>query len=174
MISNEDDLQWDILRPPQVHYCRGCWCIRGGFHDKFLGFLGFGFRRKLLSIKTQQGIEKTSEHNGRTLFLRALIFLTCESTGVMSTSSYHLSSIYYNSSQFTPTSLFASASATNRVRLHRQITPPPTTEYVVSLVQTGMQKHITASPPQPLKKANMMMTTYPDAADLSANHRASE
>ena len=27
MISNKNDFQWDLLCPPQVHYCRGCWCI---------------------------------------------------------------------------------------------------------------------------------------------------
>ena len=26
-ISNEDDFQWYLLIPPQVHYCRKCWRI---------------------------------------------------------------------------------------------------------------------------------------------------
>ena len=58
-----------------------------------------------------------------------LVFLTRASTGVMPTLSYHLSSINYTYSQFAPTSLFASASTTNRVRRHRQSMPPPTAEY---------------------------------------------
>ena len=27
MISNENNFQWDLLQPPQVHYCRKCKCI---------------------------------------------------------------------------------------------------------------------------------------------------
>ena len=49
--------------------------IRGAFHDNFPGFLGFGFRRKLVRMKTQQGTDKASEHNGRKVFSRALVSL---------------------------------------------------------------------------------------------------
>ena len=41
--------------------------IRGAFHDNFQGVSGFGFRRKLASTKTQQGTDKASKHNGRTV-----------------------------------------------------------------------------------------------------------
>ena len=54
----------------------------------------FGFRRKLARTKTQQSTDKASDHNGRTVFLWALVLNTRVSTGVVSTSSYHLSSIY--------------------------------------------------------------------------------
>ena len=70
--------------------------MQGAFHDKFPGFLGFRFRRKLVHTKTQQGIDKVSEHNRHTVFSRALVLLTRASTGVMSTPSYNLSSIHYN------------------------------------------------------------------------------
>ena len=76
-----------------------------------------------------------------------IVLLTRVSTGVMSNLSYHLSYIHYTSSRFAPTSIFASASATDRVRSHQQSTPPPTTEYAVPLVRAGMRKHKTASPP---------------------------
>ena len=135
------------MRPPSpspsplLHY------IRGAFHDQFPGFSGFGFCRKLARTKTQQGTHKASEHNGRTVFSRDLVLLMHASTGVISTLSYHLSSIHYTSSQFSPTSLFASSSATDRLRHHLQINSPPTTKYSVPLVWAGMQKHTTASPP---------------------------
>ena len=147
MISNKNYFQWDLLLPPQVHYCTGYLGIRGAFYNKFPGFLVLELRRKLVIKKTQQGTDKASEHNGCTVFSRALVLLTHESTGVMSTSSYHLSSINYTSSTFVTTYPFPSASAINRVRRHWHDTPPPTTEYAVPLVQTGMQKHVNASPP---------------------------
>ena len=52
------------------------YSIRGAFHDNFPGFLCFGFRRKIARTKTQQGTDKASKHNGRTLFSRALVFCT--------------------------------------------------------------------------------------------------
>ena len=128
MISNENDCQWDLLRPPQVYYSRGYQFIRGAFHDKFPRFLGFGFFRKLAHTKNQQGTYKTSKHNGRTVFFSALVLLQRASTGVMSTSYYHLSSIHYTSSLFVISSIFASTSATKRVCRHQQSTPRPTTE----------------------------------------------
>ena len=69
-----------------------------------------------MRTKTQQGTDKAGEHNGRTVFPRALVLLARTSAGVVSTSSYHLSSLYFTSSQFAPTSLFVSAFATDRVR----------------------------------------------------------
>ena len=97
--------------------------------------------------KTQQGTDKESEHNRRTVFSHDLVLLTRASTGMISYLSHHASSIHYTSSQFAPSPLFASVSATNRVRRHRQSKPPPTTEYAVSSVWAGMQKHMKASPP---------------------------
>ena len=83
--------------PPRVQYRRGCWCIRGAFHDKFPGSSGFIFFRKLARTKNQQVTDKASEYNRRTVFSRALVLLMCASTRVILTSSYHLSSIHYNS-----------------------------------------------------------------------------
>ena len=54
-----------------VHYQ-----IREAFHNNFPRISAFGFRRKLAGMKTQQGIEKVNEHNGCTVFLRSLVFLT--------------------------------------------------------------------------------------------------
>ena len=51
-------------------------CIRGAFHDKFPGFSGSEFCRKLVRTKTQQGIDKVSKHNRFAVFLRALVFRT--------------------------------------------------------------------------------------------------
>ena len=68
--------------------------IRDAFHDNFPGFSGFKFFRKLAHTKTQQGIDKASGYNGHVVFLRALVLLTRASTEVVSTSSYHLSSIF--------------------------------------------------------------------------------
>ena len=122
--------------------------IRCAFYDTLPGFLDFVFRRKLSRMKTQQGTDKASEHIGRTVFSRDYLLLTCASTGVISISSHHLFFIHYNSSTFAPSPLFAStsasSSATNRVRRHRQSTPPPTAEYSIPLVWEGMKKHMTA------------------------------
>ena len=167
MISNENDFQWDLLQPPQVHYCRGCWLIRGVFHYKFPGFSGFGFWRKIAHTKTQQGTDKASEHNGCAVLSQALV------SGVMSTSSYNLSSIHYTSSQFAPTCLFASASAIDIVCWQRQSMPPLTTEYAVPLVQVGIQNAYDRIVSRPPNIANMTMTTYHATYDLSANQRAS-
>ena len=41
--------------------------IQGTFHKKIIGFWGFGFRRKTALTKTQQGTDKASKHNGRTV-----------------------------------------------------------------------------------------------------------
>ena len=54
--------------------CRPDRYIRGSFHDNFPVFSGFGFCRKLVRTKNQQGTEKASKNNGRTVFSRALIF----------------------------------------------------------------------------------------------------
>ena len=87
------------------------------FHNEFTGFSGFIFCRKLARTKTQQCTDKSSENNGHKVFSRDFVLLMRASTGVMSTLSYHLSSIHYTSSPFAPTSLFTSASATDRVFL---------------------------------------------------------
>ena len=102
--------------------CRGVYTsrlvddIQPSVNNKCPGVF-FGFCRKLSRTKTQQSTDKASGHNMRIVFLRYLVFLTPVLTGVVSTLSYHLSSIQYTSSLFVPTSLFASASdtATNRV-----------------------------------------------------------
>ena len=124
--------------------------------------------RKLAHTKTKQGTDKASEHNGRTLFLRDFLLLTRTLTGLMSTSSYHLSSIHYTSSQFAPTYLFASASATDRVRRNRQSMPPPT--------QAVMKKHMTASPSnrwtrliQQCRCNQLMLTSPPTTAPLGTH-----
>ena len=75
----------------------------------------FGFRRKLPHTKTQQSIDKAGAHNGRTVFSQDLLLIMHTSTGVVSSPSYHLSSIHYTSPLFAPTSLFDSTS----VRVHR-------------------------------------------------------
>ena len=102
--------------------------IQDAFYSNFRVFSGFVFCRKLARTKTQQGIDKVIKHNSYTSTSWDLIFLTCKSTGVVSNSPYHLSSLRYTSSPFAPTSHFASASATNRVSRHWEIMPP-LTEY---------------------------------------------
>ena len=125
------------------------WCTkRVAFHNKFPRFLSFGFFRKIAWTKTQQGTDKASEHNGHAVFLRDLILLMRALTGVVSNLYYRLSSIHYTSSPFLLTSFFVSASATNRVRHHRQIKPPTMTEYAIPLVWLGMQNNMTDSPPE--------------------------
>ena len=114
---------------------------------------GFVFCRKLARTKTQQGIDKAIKHNGYTVFSSDLIFLTWESTGVVSNSSYHLSSLHYTSSPFAPTSHFASASATNRMSCHWH-SMPPLTYYSNPSVWEGMWKHAT---PYPLKHQTRMI-----------------
>ena len=54
----------------------GSYHIQGAFHNNFPGFSGLGFRRKLARIKTQQGKDKASEHNGRAVISHALVLLT--------------------------------------------------------------------------------------------------
>ena len=109
----------------QCRYPSSGYYIQPSVNNKCPGFF-FRFRRKLARTKTQQSTDKVSEHNGRTVFSWALIFLTRSSTGVVSTSPYHLSSIFitlpHNLHQLP---IFASASVTNRVCRHRQSTPPP-------------------------------------------------
>ena len=48
------------------------------FHNSFPMFLGFGYLRKLVRTKNQQGTEKSSEHNGRAVFLHAFVFCMYE------------------------------------------------------------------------------------------------
>ena len=93
-------------------------------------------------MKIQQGTDKSSKHNGRTIFLRDFFLLKHTSTGVVSTSSYNLPTIHYTSSQYAPTYFFASASATDRVRHHQHSTPPTPTDYTTPLVWAGIQKHM--------------------------------
>ena len=108
--------------------------IRGAFHDNFPGFSGFGFRRKLARTKTQQGTQTKRANSIFAGFGPA--YARINRSGVNFVSN-HLSSIHYTSSQFLPTSLFASASvsAPARERCHRQSTPPPLTEYAVPSVR---------------------------------------
>ena len=56
---------------------QNCACdhILGAFHNNFPGFSGFEFFRKLTHTKTQQGIEKASRHNWRTVFLQDLVLI---------------------------------------------------------------------------------------------------
>ena len=98
-----------------------------------------------------------------------MVLLTSASTGVVSTFPYHLSSIYYTSSQISPTSIF-------RFCLHNQQSVPQLTEYsstndrVRHPLGSGLYYRIY---PQPHNTANTMMETYPTASDLPANLRAS-
>ena len=64
-------------------------CIQPSVNDKCLGCF-FGLCRKLVRTKTQQSRDKVSKHNRRTVFSRALVLLTRASTGVVSTSFYHV------------------------------------------------------------------------------------
>ena len=68
--------------------------LRGALQDKFPSFLGIVFRSTLTGTKTQEVTEKSSEHNWRTFFLKALALLTFASTGVVLTLSYHWSYIF--------------------------------------------------------------------------------
>ena len=70
----------------------------------FLGFSGFGFRRKLVCTKTQQGIDKASKHNERTVLSRALLLRTHQQEWFQRAFFYHL----YSSSPFVPAYPFSS------------------------------------------------------------------
>ena len=83
----------------------------------FLGSRVLGFAGNARTKKTQQGTEKLSEHNRHTLFSRDFVLIMRASTGVVSTLFYGLCSLSFISSQFTPTSIFSSASVIVR--------PPP-------------------------------------------------
>ena len=48
----------------------------GAFHDIFPRFSVFIFCRKLARMKNQQGTDKAREHEGQTVFLRDLVFIT--------------------------------------------------------------------------------------------------
>ena len=96
--------------------CLVICCVQGAFHDNFPRFLGFGFCRKLVSTKTQQGTYKERKHIGRTVFYHYHALLLWKLIGVVSTLSYHLSSLSYTYSQFLSPSLFASTFATDRVQ----------------------------------------------------------
>ena len=92
-----------------IAYSNPQWLgVQGAFHDNFPGFLSFGFRRKLVHTKNQQVTDKVSKHNGRTVFLWDFVFHTHQQKCPLF---YHLSSLCFTSSQFVPTSLFASSSA---------------------------------------------------------------
>ena len=68
MISNENIFQWDILCPPQVHYCRRRWCIQGALHGKFTGLSGFRFCRKLVRTKLNKAQTKLVNITGVNYF----------------------------------------------------------------------------------------------------------
>ena len=91
------------------------------------------------------------------------------STRVVFTSSYHLSSINYTSSPFVPTSPF-------RLRLRNLHSEPPPTKYASNtdrvLCPLGLGVYDRVAP-WPLSEADMTMTTYPAAVNLSANPGAS-
>ena len=76
--------------------------IQGEFRDNFPGLSDFGFCRKLARTKTQQGTDKASEHNGRTVFSWALVFHTHQQKWRQFF--YPLSSLCITSSPFAPTS----------------------------------------------------------------------
>ena len=54
----------DMLDAKLVQHMAG---IRGALYKTITGFSGFGFCRKLALTKTQQGTDKASEPNGRTV-----------------------------------------------------------------------------------------------------------
>ena len=81
------------------------------------------------------------------------------STRVVSTLSNNLSSLHYTYSQSAPTSLFASATSTDRLRC-----------------PLGSRMHAKVCDcvwPQPLNEADTTMMTYPTTSKISANHLAS-
>ena len=119
--------------------------IQGTFYNNFPMLSGFVFCRKLARTKTQQGIDKVIKHNGHTVVVWDLILIRCKSTGVVSNSSYHLSSLKYTSSPFAPTSCFVSAFVTNIVSHHWQSMLPPTESSQPS-VWAGIWNHTTAYP----------------------------
>ena len=119
----------------------------------------FGFCRKLARTKTQQGTDKASEHNWHTVFSQDLVLHghlqeRCQLCLIII---YPLFiTLPHNLLQ---TSLFASASVTNRV-----------------LCPLGLGRHAKAYDHvalQPPIEVDTTMTMYPVAADLSDNHRAS-
>ena len=65
------------------------------------------FARNLRAQKLNKAHRQSERTYGSTVFYRALVLLTCTSAGVVSTSSFGLSSLRFISSQFAPTSLFA-------------------------------------------------------------------
>ena len=105
----------------------------------------FRFFRKLSPTKTQQITDKVSKYNGHKTFCG--IWSSRASTGVVSTSSYRLSSIHCTPSQFFPTTLFDSSKK-------------------IGFRPLGMGGHVKAYnrvTPRPPNKAGVKMTTYPAA-----------
>ena len=73
----------------QKLYLWVCLYIRGAFHDNFPWFLAFIFCRKRARTETQQGTEKASKRNRRTVFQRV-----STGSGVINFLFYHLSSLF--------------------------------------------------------------------------------
>ena len=83
--------------------------IQGEFQNKFPGFSGIGFCKKLARMKTQQSTEKSSKHSSCTVFFGLCSFSRISRSGV--NFFYHLYSTSFTYSLFAPTPLFVSASA---------------------------------------------------------------
>ena len=122
-----------------------------------INFQSFQITQETCAHRTEISTDKVNAHDRCTVFYWGLVLIKCASKGVVSTFSYHLSSTYYTSSKFAPTSLFPSASA--RVR-------PP-------LSLNRYAKVYGRVAPQPSNEANKMKTTYPAFDNLSSNHRTS-
>ena len=127
----------------------------------------FGFCRKLVRTKTQQGTDKASKHNGRTVFSRFWYCLRlhqqewCQLCLIVFI--LYLFYFYIICANFF---LFCLCLCI------RQSTPPPI-EYAPPLVLGRHAKAYDRVSPQPSNEADTKMTMYPAVANLSYNHRAS-
>ena len=108
---------WYIGPDMDNYRCHQVYEVRSTIN--FPGYRVSGFAGNLCAKKLNKAQTKRANITGNIVFLRVLVLFTRASTGVVSTSSYHLSYIHHTFSQFAPTSLFVSTSTTDRVHYHR-------------------------------------------------------
>ena len=175
MISNKNEFHRDLLRPLQIYYCRGRWCIRSVLHDEFTGLLGFRFSgnscvQKLNKAQTKRvNITDVQCFRGIWYYLRVHQEEWCQLCLIMYplfiTLAHNLHQLPFSPPP--PPMPPRECANTNRVCLHqRQNMLSPWFGWSCKTIWPHR-------PEKPPNKADKKMTTYPAAAELSANHRAS-